>query len=633
MERQKLWLGLGVAVTLIAGVASWRELVVGRQEQRHTQAAQKLLSRGRAVEAIGVLRKSAPTAGTKELERAGLVALGDTARLAALWRLDPKTFERDEHAATLAARGLLQAKDYTAAAALQKSWTGRTQHPAWWLCVEADGLLAQRKTQEARKLLNAQRFPGPDDAGRLLRLALLSGIQTPAGRQRAWGCLEQAIAVAPKDADVRSFRAQLLEAAGRVGEARVEYVAAHLAAPRSPIHCDNLAEFYRRRGEYSQALATWDQGLWQSPADFLRVRSLFWHRMALPAPPTDPKASVPDPPGPAQALGQHLASLPTERFFDPERFNGLPEAPGYAERYPEVIYLELTQCLKNNTYGRAATLLGKLRGAASWNPALERGLGQLLRRQGQSLALPVAPAGERHPYFVALDAGQPSDPALKRLLDDKKHAVAAAYLAGGWWEAALRLAPTNADLSAFPGWYAYGMAQALREARGPEQALAFIRAQTRPSAALQLCRAELLIATDKRAEARPELARLVALNEPAGYRAACLKALDELESGAPERAQQTILTRTDLSSSVTGKELLARIAMVRKDTPQAERLYRQVAGQSLEAQAFLARQAFATQRWDEAERWIRQMLRTNPDLIELRANLEQIQSARKVSRS
>ncbi|MBB6048734.1 tetratricopeptide repeat protein [Armatimonas rosea] len=635
MHKHKLILLAGGLAVLAGGLFAWRELVINRQDQRHTQTAKKLIERGRAVEALGVLRQSGLSEKSKELERAGLVALGDTARLAALWRLNPESVSGDEQAAALAARGLLQSKDTAAAERLIAAWKPKAKHPAWWLCLRADGLLAQHKPAEAKKLLTTSHFDGPDDAGRLLRLALLCKVSTPEGRQEAWAHLEKAMACAPKDPDVRSFRGQLLEAAGRVGEARVEYVAAHLAAPRSPIHCDLLGEFYRRRGEYTQALATWDEGQWSSPADFLRVRSLFWHKMALPAAPTSPKSTpLPDPAGPAQALAHHLATVPANKFFDHDSFNGLPEATAYAERYPEVIYLELTQCLQDGTLGRAATLLGKLKGAASWNPALERGLAQLLRRQGQSVSLPTVSAQqERHPYFVALDAGVSADPALERLLKDRPHALAAAYLAGGWWEAALRLAPANQDLSSFPDWYAYGMAQALRENRGNDQALQFVTAQSRPSAALRVTQAELLFKVGKQSEALAALTPLAALPEPAGYRAACLKALTELEQGQAPTAEQTIQARQDLRESPTGKELLARIALGRKDTATAERLYRQIASQSLEAQTFLARQAFAARRWDEAERWTRQMLATAPDLMPLRENLAQIAAARKASGS
>lgn len=540
---------LMVASLVIVGGASLALNRLHRREAQKILAAEALLLSGRASEGLGLLHQTPRSEKTRELEQKALVTLGETGRLAALWRLEPGRFVQDEAGAVLAARGLLQARDPQAAKTLVDSWSKKTQHPSWWLCLRADSLIAQGKRSEAKALLLQAPLRATEDAGRLLRLALLCPTRTAAGRKAAWDYLETATRLAPKDPDVLSFRAQLLEAAGRRRQAEAAYRAAWLAAPNNPTHCELLANFYRRSSDLEALQSTLALGMKACPSDSLRVSLLFWQKMVTPG--ALPSAN---PPGGAQALSNFLVQLPTKRFFDQPSFDALPEAAIYAQRYSEVLYLELTQALVDNKLAHAATLLEQAHRQAAWNPSLERALAQLLNQRGQKVPVTAAGAGERHPYLVALDKPI-QDPALARLLGTP-HALAAAYLASGWWEAALQLAPLTDDLSGFPSWYAYGLAQALRENRGNAAALAFVVAQKAPSAALRLTQAELLRASGKTAEAHAHLATLAPLPDAVGYRATCLLALDALEQHQAVSARQTVLKRPDLAQSETGKALL-----------------------------------------------------------------------------
>jgi tetratricopeptide (TPR) repeat protein len=551
----------GCLVLGVTGGVLWRSRLVQRHEARVLTQSEQLLEAGRTAEALGLLREVEATEHTKNLELEALVARGDTARLAALWRLRPTRFVGNEQASVLAARGLLQARDPQAADQLAATWKSQTKHPDWWLVLRVDSLLARRKRSEAKALLEASHFPGSQDASRLLRLALLCDMRSAQGRESAWRYIEKATTCAPDDADVHSFRGEFLEAAGRIEQAEAAYTRAWQAAPRNPAHCSQLAGFYRRQGNLERLTETLTVGMTICPADFLRVSDAFWRHMVTPRP--APKA---DPPGGAQALARLLNELPAERFFESASFDALPAATAYAERYPEVRYLELAQALQDGSDGHAAALLTQVSRQARWNPALERALAQLLVRYGQELPVPAAPARTRHPYFVALDKPG-ADPALERLISSR-HAIAAAYLAGGWWEAALRLASLKDDLTGFPEWYAYGLAQALRVNRGTDAALRFVTAQRAPSALLQLTRAELLRAVGQPAQARPLLKTLAERTDGVGYRARSLKALDELEQHQPEAAQKTIRTSPELAASETGKALLraAQQLGARKET-------------------------------------------------------------------
>jgi len=78
---------------------------------------------------------------------------------------------------------------------------------------------------------------------------------------------------------------------------------------------------------------------------------------------------------------------------------------------------------------------------------------------------------------------------------------------------------------------------------------------------------------------------------------------------------------------VSGKEILARVALLEGNTDEAARRYGQVGERSAEAMAYSARQAFAKKDWKEAHRLTLELLDRCPDELQLRANLEAIAEA------
>ena len=95
-------------------------------------------------------------------------------------------------------------------------------------------------------------FPAPRMFPRLVRLALAT---SGSNLTTSWNYLADAAQLDPRNTEVRSFRAQILEQIGKDELARVEYVAAHVAEPQNPLLRDQLAEFYRRQGN----------SIWRSP--------------------------------------------------------------------------------------------------------------------------------------------------------------------------------------------------------------------------------------------------------------------------------------------------------------------------------------------------------------------------------
>lgn len=87
--------------------------------------------------------------------------------------------------------------------------------------------------------------------------------------------LADAYALDPRNADVRSFQAQILERIGKILLARVEYIAAQQADPANLLLRDQLAEFYRRCGSIDDALAVWTGDAAKPVYDYMWVKTWF----------------------------------------------------------------------------------------------------------------------------------------------------------------------------------------------------------------------------------------------------------------------------------------------------------------------------------------------------------------------
>jgi hypothetical protein len=168
----------------------------------------------------------------------------------------------------------------------------------------------------------------------------------------------------------------------------------------------------------------------------------------------------------------------------------------------------------------------------------------------------------------------------------------------------------------------------LREVRGAEAALRF--AQRLPSQpATDLARAGLLLAGGKEAEGLAVLDAVSRGSGDAAYSAGWLRATRLVELKRYHEALATIDSCPELRSTVPAGELRARIALLRGDNAGAEKQYRALRDQSLEAGAYMARLAFAARDWPEARRLTTLWLERYPDNLQLRRNLAAINDEEK----
>ncbi|MBL9174371.1 MAG: hypothetical protein JNL10_12605 [Verrucomicrobiales bacterium] len=637
---------LAAALVAIAvgalGFRSWRDHVIRVRDESAFKAARRALEEHRATDALAIFQAqdhSRSPLPWGDIELAAYAGTRQLPRLIALYENSPDRVLRDEAASQLVARTFLHSRRPKDRARIREHWrtNGASADAAGWFALDADALFLEGKPKEALRLLQSRRFPGADDVPRLVRLALAT-----AGKDltTSWNHLADAARLDPRNTEVRSFRAQILEQIDKPELARVEYVAAHVADPRNPLLRDQLAEYYRRQGNLDLALTTWEAALPAPSLDYLWLKARFWQRMVRP-----PEGSAPGkvPPGSLAPLVEFLGDLEPSQFWDAADLKLPPGGRRFGRDRQEVFWLQLAGHLQARQDKAAFELLSFQRSAnASWDPDLERALGRLLSFRLQRTLNPSGvsmPGSGRKledlpPYFRELEtlarqerdggrAWKPSPDTTTFLLGDS--AEGAAFLAAGWREAALRLLP-DSPAPGSPGWLDYGFAQALRYNRSPQKALDFISGRP-ASPSLDVLRAELLIATGRPEEGLRVLAPISTQDSAEGFRAAWLLAMADLERKNPPGARQRVTAQPRLAHSPTGVEILAKAALAEGSKNEASRLYRQIATQSVEARSFLAHEAFAQKDWDAARRWTTELIALMPDQLQLRENLEQIRRA------
>jgi hypothetical protein len=159
--------------------------------------------------------------------------------------------------------------------------------------------------------------------------------------------------------------------------------------------------------------------------------------------------------------------------------------------------------------------------------------------------------------------------------------------------------------------------------RGPREALEFATKQA-SDPLLELAIGELCIASGRADEGATRLASIARTDSDAGYRAAWILGLRELEAGSITAARDTVAANPRLAASVTGREMLARATLLEGREDEAARLYEALGAESMEAQAYLARRAYARRDWSEARSRTEALVLAYPDELRLRANLEEI---------
>jgi hypothetical protein len=403
---------LGIAAA--AGFSGWRSYVIAAQEMRAYETTMRLLEESRPVEALSVIRtvkSSSPDYDPGRwlpLEIQALEQSRNIHRLLYLYGQYPLEVLKQEKASALIARTLLEMKNMEVFSQVREAWRERAKSPEVWFALDVDALLMQGKVDDASAMLTSRTFEGAADCGRLIRLAILTSSED---MDAAWGLLEEAFRADPRNPDVRSFRAQVLEHAGATARARVEYVAAHLSDPKNPLLRDQLAEFHRRHGNYTLALTTWIDGLSPSSLDFFWIKALFWAKVTHPAVIPEDKATPP--PGEWTPLIRAMQAMGPGEFWKSGLLKDDVNMEKLAESRQEIYWLKLLQALKDGSEARAMDLLkARPYRYASFHPELERALQIILvyRRWGVFVdpapgrARPAASRRIEHQFFETLDS-------------------------------------------------------------------------------------------------------------------------------------------------------------------------------------------------------------------------------------
>lgn len=640
---KKYWWLIALVVALASGVGGvvglnmWRAHVRKTADDRGFKRAEQALAERRPAEALALFqavdRSDSPHPWPK-IEIAALAGLGQMSRLVTIFEKDRQRILDNEDASLLMARVFLHSRQKEK---LDLVLSGhKSESPAWGM-LQADALLLDGKSKEARKLLESRKYQGTNDVQRMVRLALLSDLRSPTN---AWNILADAAALDPRNPDVRSFRGQLLEAIGKTGLARVEYVAA-LVASQDPLRRDQLAEFYRRQGSHDLALSTWNDGLKTNSFDFMWLKAGFWTHMAAGRNESTPLGPVPG--GTLSGLAREVLALKPGQFWSDGLATELSSHQQAINGRQEVFWLQLTDLLRT---GRERDAREKLQfgkaSAYSWAPDLARNFSQILawrqttNRNLNPSGMPYAEfSSNQHSFFTRMEElslQERGGQKFKKLPEDLEtvvtgpHAFAAAFLAEGWREAAITVADPEKLSPNAPEWLAYGLAQALRYNRGLDTALSFINSRS-PTPLLQMLASELQLGLGKTNEAYAGLEKLRKVESDVGVRAAWLLATAAMERQDFAGVRRSVDEQPGLKSTVLGKELLARAALSEGKTADAEALYRGIERDSVEARAYLARKAYSEKNWKVARKYTQELLAIMPDQLELRSNMDAIAAA------
>jgi len=539
----------------------------------------------------------------------------------------PKSFLKHEKASLLVADALLLQAERSTYKLLRQNWYGKEKHHHGWFILDVDHLLQTGHKQEALDLLHAHSFAGKTDASRLIRLALLYITENP---KKAWGYLNEAYVKDPLNPQVRSYRAKLLEAAGKNELALKEFEAAAQIDPSQATFQDQLAEFYLRQQNYAKANAIWQKQLASPTADHFWVKAIFWDKVTTPS--KSPWVRKQITMGKYYDLVEYYLRLKPGQFWNQQAFEQIPSSSAYLN-HPSTKWLRLVDCLQKGNEAQALSFLESSREEDfAWSPNLYKGLKIILsyrlKHQVEEVHLEIANSDKLHPFFKELyrfeTHPERATPQFKALLSTQD-IYSIAFLAEGWYEAALQLPHTPSLSKNYPEWIAYTYTLALQANRSPKEALAYAQAQL-SSSPLTLLMAKLYMQEHESSQAISILKTISKDQDKHGLQAALFLAQIYTKQKELDKAQSSIWNNEQARLSNNGKEILARIALLENDVTKAIAYYTEIAQDSSEAQSFLAQKAFENEDWMQAKVLTERLLKKNPDNATLQQNLRKILS-------
>lgn len=545
----------------------------------------------------------------------------------------PEFLDNNEKANILVAREYIRQKRGEDFKKIRNEWRGRETKSFSWLLLDADKLVLEGNRNQSILLLESQKFEGDEEVRRLIHLAKISADRP----RQSWEYLFEATKLDPNNAELRLYRAKFLEAANKIPFALSEYVTAAQLKKDNLLIRDELAEFLVRHYQYPQALEIWQNLIEQGkePPSIL-LKAWFWSKLAKPIDIDWEKEKSTH----KSLFLKFLFSLQPKEYWDQQAFEKIPNSNRYLRQSQEIFWLRILQFLKTGEEQKALELLQNTPFEdTSWHKELQTALQRVLqyRIHGTlSINKPAIPQKESDnlifPFFSTLeqlaattgkeqkDTEIPED--IRSLLTSED-AIAATLLAAGWFEAGLDFLKNPVIPKEYPNWVSYVVAQAIKQNRGEQEALNFAMKQP-SSPEMDLYIAQLLIDTKNTDAALQKVNPLLENDDLTSLKGRWLKGMIQIQKNELDAAKQTVQEDPKLAESTYGKELLARIAIMQKDTPLAEKIYQDIMGQSAEAKSYFARKAFREKNWDEAQRLTEQLFLEFPNNVTVRENLDRI---------
>ncbi len=644
-----------IFILAFVGYSLWRSNTLAplsnvneEQQQADLKLAEKYLHDAEPERSLPIIHKykkemeSNTSEGSKWLKLfvAASTDLNNTHQLTLIYQFRPDILKENEKGALTLADLFLKAGNLTEYNNLRNLWTGREEHAAAWILLDAGELLQKGQMQQAYELLKDKKWNGKNEEERLMRIAIIKLQHNP---QEALDILNAEFAKNPKNADLRLFRGKIYESQDKIPLAEQDFQAAANLEPHNFYLQDQLAEFYRRQKNYSKALTVWQKILAQSGNDQIWIKALFWNRVAEPINYVWKHSPIQN--EKHKPFMNYLLSLKAGEYWNQDAFESTPENLDALSEYQTTYWLRLLQALKNHDEQEAMALLeNNPFEANSWAPLMEITLHRILNYRKNSTLRIEGEIPHSEPILGSLSS-QNSIPNFYKELEQLAHqevnlaslnlptsmqallnnqeAFVAVLLSEGWTEAGLQLQTLNAFSADFPDWFQRLYINGLRQNRGNPMALKFI-AQQKQTLILTLLKAEINIAEGKIAEAMPELEKLKSNTNDIGSRAAWLISLIYMQKGQYRLAGEAINMHPQLAYSIQGQETLGRIALMEGEPEVATQIYQKIVQESNEAKSFLARQAYQQKNWSLARRMTEELLDEFPGNAQLQENLKKI---------
>jgi Tfp pilus assembly protein PilF len=639
-----------LVVSASLGFWFWRQAVITKRSKLSSAAIQSGLAAGDFVSARSALAGIPDPVVREDLEEDIRVAELEKAisiRDISVIRMSVA----DERAATLdpkllesadlkLARDALQNRDLKAYDSFATKWKGKSAFSGQWVLMEADALIARKSPEEAYKLLKSATLTGTEDAQRYVRLALLEANEP----WKAMAQLDEGLKSDPRNADILAFRAQIQEAAGRLDDARLDYVAAVLCERKNPLYRDILASFYIRTFDLAGAAETWRDAAEDTDLGVYSLKSWFWSRIS------GFRLSKPIPPCRQATWTDFIATVietPDEVFWNPALEGTLSSVRGGNTR-PEVAWLRVLESLRSKDFGTARKNLetGFSNEAENLAPSLSiQIMAHLTAREGKNPRLALAgrdlpaPDAKSHPFV--LQFAQWANRSLSAEDDQKfevwlaqPNALVGILFSANWAGAGVMIGEGDKlTLSPdAPDWFDYGYAKSLQMRDGKEAPRKWLSALPKRSSASNLLLGELLLTSGSVNEGLGLLETIAKENSPLSSRAAWTLALTELDRGQSAKAREIVLATPTLAENTQGREILARAALAEGSRAETIRIYQELGESSADAMIFMSKEAFAAGDLDQAEKWTTILARRFPEQPDFRKNLIKIYEAQNLKK-